>query len=73
MVYTVKRVIEMWGVSVRTLHFHDETGLLKTARRRANGYKVLQVGLHERQGRKDYHYVPTSRQDGGILPRVMQV
>jgi DNA-binding transcriptional MerR regulator len=28
MAYTVKQVAAMSGVSVRTLHFYDETGLL---------------------------------------------
>jgi DNA-binding transcriptional MerR regulator/quercetin dioxygenase-like cupin family protein len=35
--YTVKQVAEMSGVSVRTLHFYDETGLLKAARHGSNG------------------------------------
>ncbi len=39
MAYTVKRVSEMSGVSVRTLHFYDETGLLKPAYKEANGYR----------------------------------
>jgi DNA-binding transcriptional MerR regulator/quercetin dioxygenase-like cupin family protein len=37
--YTVKQVARMSGVSVRTLHFYDETGLLKPARHGANGYR----------------------------------
>lgn len=37
--YTVKQVARMSGVSVRTLHFYDETGLLKAARHGANGYR----------------------------------
>jgi len=32
----------MSGVSVRTLHFYDETGLLKPARQRANGYRLYE-------------------------------
>jgi len=39
MAYTVKQVAAMSGVSVRTLHFYDETGLLKPAYHRANGYR----------------------------------
>src|SRR5580658_5363586 len=39
MAYTVKQVAEISGVSVRTLHFYDETGLLKPARQGANGYR----------------------------------
>ena len=31
MAYTVKEVAAMSGVSVRTLHFYDESGLLKPA------------------------------------------
>jgi len=37
--YTVKQVAVMAGVSVRTLHFYDEAGLLKPARVGANGYR----------------------------------
>jgi DNA-binding transcriptional MerR regulator len=39
MAYTVKQVAAMSGVSVRTLHFYDETGLLKPAYHGANGYR----------------------------------
>src|SRR3954463_5867069 len=42
MAYTVKQVAEMSGVSVRTLHFYDETGLLKPAYVRANGYRFYE-------------------------------
>ena len=38
--YTVKRVAVMSGVSVRTLHFYDEMGLLKPAYTKANGYRI---------------------------------
>ena len=40
--YTVKRVAEMSGVSVRTLHFYDEVGLLKPAYLGANGYRFYE-------------------------------
>src|SRR5579862_1587357 len=40
--YTVKQVAAMSGVSVRTLHFYDETGLLKPARYGANGYRFYE-------------------------------
>jgi DNA-binding transcriptional MerR regulator len=40
--YTVKQVAEISGVSVRTLHFYDETGLLKAARQGANGYRFYE-------------------------------
>lgn len=42
MVYTVKQVAELSGVSVRTLHFYDETGLLKPAYVGANGYRFYE-------------------------------
>jgi DNA-binding transcriptional MerR regulator len=38
--YTVKQVSEMSGVSVRTLHFYHETGLLKPAYIKPNGYRI---------------------------------
>lgn len=36
---TVKRLSKLAGVSVRTLHFYDEIGLLRPARLGANGYR----------------------------------
>src|SRR6187402_3336884 len=42
MVYTVKQLTAMSGVSVRTLHFYDETGLLKPASVGANGYRIYE-------------------------------
>ena len=42
MAYTVKQVASMSGVSVRTLHFYDETGLLKPAYLGANGYRFYE-------------------------------
>jgi hypothetical protein len=42
MAYTVKQVAAMSGVSVRTLHFYDETGLLKPASVGANGYRFYE-------------------------------
>jgi DNA-binding transcriptional MerR regulator len=42
MAYTVKQVACMSGVSVRTLHFYDETGLLKPARHGAHGYRLYE-------------------------------
>jgi DNA-binding transcriptional MerR regulator len=42
MAYTVKQVAAMSGVSVRTLHFYDETGLLKPAWHGANGYRFYE-------------------------------
>src|SRR4026208_1080242 len=42
MAYTVKQVAAMSAVSVRTLHFYDETGLLKPAYVGANGYRYYE-------------------------------
>jgi DNA-binding transcriptional MerR regulator/quercetin dioxygenase-like cupin family protein len=42
MAHTVKQVAQMSGVSVRALHFYDETGLLKPARVGANGYRYYE-------------------------------
>ena len=42
MAYTVKRVAALSGVSVRTLHFYDEVGLLKPAHVGANGYRYYE-------------------------------
>jgi DNA-binding transcriptional MerR regulator/quercetin dioxygenase-like cupin family protein len=42
MAYTVKQVAAMSGVSVRTLHFYDETGLLRPAYTGANGYRFYE-------------------------------
>src|SRR5215213_9539106 len=42
MAYTVKQVAAMSRVSVRTLHFYDETGLLKPAYLGANSYRFYE-------------------------------
>lgn len=42
MVYTVKKVSELSGVTVRTLHFYEEVGLLKPAYYGANGYRYYE-------------------------------
>jgi DNA-binding transcriptional MerR regulator/quercetin dioxygenase-like cupin family protein len=42
MAYTVKQVAAMSGLSVRALHFYDETGLLKPAYVGANGYRFYE-------------------------------
>lgn len=39
MAYTVKKLADIANVSVRTLHFYDEAGLLKPAKVRKNGYR----------------------------------
>jgi DNA-binding transcriptional MerR regulator len=42
MTYTVKKLAAMSGVSVRTLHWYDEMGLLKPAYHGANGYRYYE-------------------------------
>lgn len=42
MVYTVKALAKMSGVSIRTLHFYDEIGLLKPAYHGENGYRYYE-------------------------------
>src|SRR5689334_2313491 len=42
MAYTVKKLAAMSGVSVRTLHWYDEVGLLKPAYHGANGYRYYE-------------------------------
>ena len=42
MAYTVKQVATISGVSVRTLHFYDETELLKPAHYGSNGYRFYE-------------------------------
>src|SRR5579872_3137276 len=42
MAYTVKQLAAMSGITVRTLHFYDETGLLKPAYHGANGYRFYE-------------------------------
>jgi DNA-binding transcriptional MerR regulator len=43
MAFTVKQVARLSGVSVRTLHFYDEAGLLKPAWIGANGYRFYET------------------------------
>lgn len=38
-VHTIKKLAEIAGVSVRTLHYYDQTGILKPEFRTANGYR----------------------------------
>lgn len=40
MTYTAKHLADLAGVSVRTLHWYDELGLLKPARDEKNGYRT---------------------------------
>ncbi len=39
MVYAIKQLADLAGVSVRTLHYYDEVGLLKPQSRSASGYR----------------------------------
>lgn len=39
MVLTIKKLADLAGVSVRTLHYYDEIGLLKPVSRSENGYR----------------------------------
>jgi MerR family transcriptional regulator, thiopeptide resistance regulator len=39
MVYTVKKLADLAGVSVRTLHYYDELGLLRPQSRSTGGYR----------------------------------
>jgi DNA-binding transcriptional MerR regulator len=39
MVYTVKQLADLAGVSIRTLHYCDEIGLLRLASYGKNGYR----------------------------------
>jgi DNA-binding transcriptional MerR regulator len=42
MAYTIKKVAQLSAVSVRTLHFYDEIGLLKPAYHASNGYRIYE-------------------------------
>jgi MerR family transcriptional regulator, thiopeptide resistance regulator len=42
MAYTVTKLAKISGVSVRTLHFYDEIGLLKPAYYGSNGYRYYE-------------------------------
>jgi DNA-binding transcriptional MerR regulator len=42
MAYTVKQVSELSGVTIRTLHYYEEIGLLKPAYHGANGYRYYE-------------------------------
>ena len=77
MAYTVKQVAAMSGVSVRTFHFYDETGLLRPAYIGANGYRfyeeaqllTLQQILFYRQLGLELKQIKEIL-GGGVLPRV---
>ena len=38
--YTVRQLARLAGISVRTLHYYDQIGLLKPGARHANGYRL---------------------------------
>lgn len=40
--YTIKQLAKLAGVSVRTLHYYDEIGLLKPSHLKNNGYRCYQ-------------------------------
>jgi DNA-binding transcriptional MerR regulator len=42
MAYTVAKLAKISGVSVRTLHWYDQVGLLKPAYHGANGYRFYE-------------------------------
>ena len=42
MAYTVKKLSELSGVTVRTLHFYEELGILKPAYHGSNGYRYYE-------------------------------
>ncbi len=44
MSYTVKQLSDLAGVSIRTLHYYDEVGLLKPESVGGNGYRYYEVG-----------------------------
>lgn len=44
MEYTVKQLADLAGVTVRTLHWYDETGLLRPARTTQAGYRLYGPG-----------------------------
>ncbi len=50
MAYTVKKLSELSGVTIRTLHFYEEVGLLKPAYHGSNGYRYYEEKeLHQLQ------------------------
>jgi DNA-binding transcriptional MerR regulator len=42
MSYTIQRLANLAGVTVRTLHYYDEIGLLKPAQIKENGYRIYE-------------------------------
>src|SRR5947207_8587007 len=68
MAYTVKQVAAMSGVSVRTLHFYDETGLLKPAYVGTNGYRFYEEPqLKQVLGRAEFERVAALQSHRQVL------
>ena len=40
MEYTIQQLARIAGISVRTLHYYDEVGILTPSKKRGNGYRV---------------------------------
>lgn len=55
MQYTVKKLAQLSGVSIRTLRFYDEIGLLKPAFYGENKYRYYE---EERKRSEKYTYNP---------------
>jgi DNA-binding transcriptional MerR regulator len=68
MAYTVRKVAAMSGVSVRTLHFYDEVGLLEPAYIGTNGYRY-----YEQEQLLRLQQVLFYRELGFELKRVKQI
>jgi len=68
MAYTVKQLAAMSGVSVRTLHFYDETGLLEPAYCGENGYR-----FYEKQQLLTLQQILFYRELGFELKQIKQV
>jgi DNA-binding transcriptional MerR regulator/quercetin dioxygenase-like cupin family protein len=68
MAYTVKQVAALSGVSVRTLHFYDETGLLKPAHREL-GFELRQI--HGILGRADFEKIAALESHRNVLEEAL--
>lgn len=42
MAYTIKQLAKLAGITVRTLHYYDEVGLLKPSFIQKNGYRYYE-------------------------------
>ena len=42
MSYTVQQLADIAGISVRTLHYYDEVGILKPTQVKRNGYRFYE-------------------------------